>query len=220
MSVRAAGSGNRRIANIFCAVAAAGIVAAAILYRAELSAPAARAIAVFRDCGPLPFFVAMAILPAIGFPMAPFFMATGIFFAPRIGAGNAIACSVLAVAANVALSYGIAAFTLRPFVVRVVAWLGYAIPAIRPETAWGVCFLFRVVPGLPFFLQGCLLGLARAPFAPYMAVSTLVPSVYMVGVVLFGNGLATGSHRAIAAGAVLVVLISVAAHRVRRQLAG
>jgi uncharacterized membrane protein YdjX (TVP38/TMEM64 family) len=176
-------------------------------------------VAYFRDWGPLPFFVAMAVLPAIGFPLAPFFVAVGLVFGPTLGIGNVIVCSIVSVGVNVALCYGIAASALRPFVARFVKWLGRELPVMKTGNAYEIVFLVRILPGLPFFLQSYLLGLARAPFIPYMIVSTVVPTVFLTSMILFGDGIWSGNRWGIAAGCVLILVASVVAHRARKRLA-
>jgi uncharacterized membrane protein YdjX (TVP38/TMEM64 family) len=189
-----------------------------ILRRSGLNACAAHWVASFRDAGPLPFFAAMAILPAAGFPLALFAVAAGPVFGPTLGPVRVIACSMLALAVNVALSYGIAVSALRPLVARWVAWMGYKLPEIKGGSAWEIVLMVRIIPGPPFFLQSYFLGLARPPFGAYMLVSTLVPSVYFASTILFGNALFSGNRMALAAGALILLSASVLTHRLRKRL--
>ncbi len=191
---------------------------AAVLCRPDIRADGAGCFAMIRDRGALPFFLAMATLPAFGFPMAPFFVAAGFVFGPRLGFSALMVCSVAAVAADVALGYGLAAGALRPQIARLAAWLGYDLPVINAKNAWEVTLLVRLMPGLPFFIQSYLLGLAKAPFISYLIVSTLVPSLFLSSMILLGRGAARNNHGAIALGAVLVIAASVAMHRLRKRL--
>jgi uncharacterized membrane protein YdjX (TVP38/TMEM64 family) len=189
-----------------------------ILRRTDLNAHAAHVVASFRDAGALPFFAAMAILPAAGFPLALFAVTAGPVFGPTLGAGQVIVYSILALAVNVALSYGIAISALRPLVARWVAWIGYSLPEIKGGSAWEIVLMVRIIPGPPFFLQSYFLGLARTPFGAYMLISTLVPSVYFASIVLFGNALFSGNRMALAAGALLLLLAGTVTHRLRKRL--
>jgi uncharacterized membrane protein YdjX (TVP38/TMEM64 family) len=175
-------------------------------------------VAFFRQAGPLPFFAAMALLPAVGFPLAPFVVAAGPVFGPTIGIGPVILGTVGAVMVNVALSYWISGRLLRPWIRRIVAWLGYRLPEIRGKSAWNATLVVRIVPGPPFFLQSYLLGLARIPFGVYMCVSTLVPSAYVVGVILFGDALARGDRSAMLGGGGVMIVVGAAIHQLRRRL--
>ena len=56
-------------------------------------------VAGLREAGPVIFFVAMALLPAAGFPMLAFTLAAGPVFGPGLGIGWVIGWSLLAVLA-------------------------------------------------------------------------------------------------------------------------
>jgi uncharacterized membrane protein YdjX (TVP38/TMEM64 family) len=161
----------------------------------------------------------MAVLPAVGFPLMPFTLAAGPVFGPSMGLGSVIACALGAVAANVALSYWLAARALRPLVSRLVSLFGYDLPKQGAQTAWQVATIVRLAPGLPFFVQSYLLGLLRTPFAIYMTVSTLVPASYVVATVLLGNELWTGHARdvALSAGLLGIVVAGIQLLRKRRS---
>src|SRR5262245_52079032 len=58
---------------------------------------------------PLPFFVALAILPAIGAPLSPFFLLAGVSFGILLG----LIGSGVALALNLALCYWIAHGSVR-----------------------------------------------------------------------------------------------------------
>src|SRR5450631_917685 len=77
-------------------------------------------IAGLRDAGPAIFFVAMALLPAVGFPMLAFTLAAGPVFGPVLGPGWVIGWSLAAVVANLLLTYWLTNRALRPFVVRLL----------------------------------------------------------------------------------------------------
>jgi len=185
----------------------------------DLAAPVTRCVEFFREAGPFAFFTAMALLPALGFPLAPFTLVAGPVFGPVIGLGNVILCTLLAVTVNVAISYWVAARALRPLVTRAVGWCGYAMPEVRAQTAWMVVMLVRIVPGPPFFVQSYLLGLARVPFGVYMLVSTVVPAAYLTGTILFGDALVRGDRWAMAGAAGLFVVAGGVLHQIRRRLA-
>ncbi len=197
------------------AVVVAGV--AVLLRHTDLGAQADRCVAVFREAGPLAFFTAMALLPAAGFPLAPFTLVAGPVFGPVIGVGNVILCTLLAVTVNVAISYWIASRALRPLVCRWVTWLGYTMPEVQPHAAWTVILLVRIVPGPPFFLQSYLLGLARVPFGVYMLVSTVVPAAYLTGTILFSEALARGDRWAMAKAALLFFVAGGILHQLRRR---
>jgi uncharacterized membrane protein YdjX (TVP38/TMEM64 family) len=170
-----------------------------------------------RDAGPLPFFTAMSLLPTIGFPLSLFTLAAGPVFGPTMGVGWVVACGVLAITLNVALTYWLAARALHPLAQRVVRRLGYRLPVVQPHAAWLAIIVLRTVPVTPFSVQSILLGLARVPFGPYMLVSIVVPSVYATAVILLGDALMRGDRWAIAGAGVLFVVVGVILHVVRKR---
>jgi uncharacterized membrane protein YdjX (TVP38/TMEM64 family) len=171
-----------------------------------------------RDAGPGPFFLAMALLPAVGFPLAAFSVVAGPVFGPTLGVGTVVLCAIAATSANVALSYWIAARALRPFVKHVLRWLGYSLPEIRQRHAWPIVLLIRVVPGPPFFLQSYLLAFAKAPFGTYMAISTLVPACYLTATIILGDALSRRDPSAIGAAALIFVAGGTVLHVIRKRL--
>ena len=106
-----------------------------------------------REAGAPVFFTGMALLPAVGFPLLPFSLAAGPVFAPSLGAGGVIACAILAVAVNVALSYLLASTVLHSLTERLMARLGYRLPELPRDNAWFFLTFVRVVPALPFWVR-------------------------------------------------------------------
>jgi uncharacterized membrane protein YdjX (TVP38/TMEM64 family) len=203
---------------VLCLAAAALVVALGIFVWAGGNARLTAGIAFFRDAGPLPFFVAMAILPACGFPLLPFLLAAGLVFGPRLGSFLAAAYAAAALGVNASLSYWIADRAFRPAVTRWVTRLGYRLPAWRGASAWDVALLLRAIPGPPFFLQSYLLGLARIPFGIYLATSFVIPALSFTGAAVFGAAWARGDRRGLIFGAGVVIIISAVVHRTRRRL--
>lgn len=177
-----------------------------------------RTVEFFRDAGPVPFFVAMALLPAVGFPLSMFTVAVALVFVPTLGLGPVLVCTVAAVAVNVAFSYWFAAHALRPLVARLVRRFGYNLPEIQPHAAWPIVLLVRIVPGPPFFVQSYLLGLARVPFRTYLAISTLVPTAFIAGTIILTDALARNDRWTIAAAVALFVVVGGILHQARRRL--
>ena len=173
-----------------------------------------------RDAGPIPFFTAMTLLPAVGFPLSAFTLVAGPVFGPTMGVGFVVLCGVLAIAMNVALSYWLAARALRPVAEWVVRKLGYRLPEIQPHAAWLAIIVLRTVPVTPFCVQSIILGLARVPFGPYMLVSVVVPSIYATAMILLGDALMRGDRWAIAGAAAVFVVVGVVLHIMRKRYRG
>ncbi len=176
-----------------------GAVAVLVLLAARSGGPQALWLALagwLREAGPTVFFVSMAVLPAFGFPLMPFTVIAGPVFGHQLGVGVTIGCAIAAVAANVAFSYWLASGALRPQVVRLAEWLGYRLPEAGRGTAWQLVTVVRLAPGLPFWMQSYLLGVIRAPFVPYMVLSTLIPAGYIAATIVGGDALVRGRGRA------------------------
>lgn len=169
-----------------------------------------------REAGPLMFFTAMAVLPALGFPLMPFTLIAGPVFGPQLGVGPTIACAITAVAANVAMSYWLAARLMRRCVLRLAEWLGYRLPELPTGTAWQLVTVVRLAPGLPFWMQSYLLGVIRAPLPAYLTLSTLIPAFYIAATIAGGNALVRGNGRTLLLALALLGFAAASVHLWRR----
>ena len=174
---------------------------------------------IVREAGPLAFFGAMAILPALGCPMAPFTLSAGPVFGPVMGIGWVIAAAFAAMLGNILLGYSLARWVMHPPLERLVLRLGYKLPRIPAEQYWDWTILLRVTPGPPFFVQNILLGLARVPMRIYVTVSVLVAWSYTAGFVIFGDALIHGEGRKAVFGVVFLVVVICGVQLVRKHFA-
>lgn len=199
----------------------ATVVIAVALYvfarHLDLRARMDQVVATIRESGPLPFFTAMALLPAVGFPLSGFTLVAGPVFGPTMGVPAVVLCAVAAIACNVAFSYWLASRAMRPAAQWVVRRMGYGLPEVRPQAAWLTIMVMRTVP-MPFSLQSLLLGLARVPFGPYMLVSIVVPSVFTFAAITLTDGLMRGDRWAIAGAAALFLAVGTVLHFLRKRL--
>jgi uncharacterized membrane protein YdjX (TVP38/TMEM64 family) len=152
-------------------------------------------IAGLREAGPLLFFVAMAVLPAVGFPLIAFTLTAGPVFAPLLGTGWVITWSLCAVVANLLLTHWLTNRLLRPVAGRLLGYVNFHLPVDAAGDAWHVTLIVRLTPGPPFWAQSYLLGLMRVPLVPYLVVSTLVMAGYIVALVCGGAAVASGNGR-------------------------
>jgi uncharacterized membrane protein YdjX (TVP38/TMEM64 family) len=152
-------------------------------------------LALVRAYGPWVFFSAIAVLPAVGFPLSAFWLAAGPVFAPVIGMPMVLLCSGIALGINLALTYWLARYAFRPPLAWMVGRLGYSLPQIPPSERVTVSVLVRVTPGPPFFVQSYLLGLAGVPFRTYMLVSWPIAMAFGAIFIFFGDSLAQGEGK-------------------------
>jgi len=179
-----------------------------------------RGMTFIRGAGPWPFFLGMAFLPAVAFPMSVFTLTAGPAFAASMGAPAAVAAANAAVTANLVLTYWLSRWALRPWLARLLQRLGYRLPEIGEGDIADLIVLLRVTPGVPFFAQNYLLGLANAPLAKYLLISCAIAWTYTTSLVLFGDALLHGKG-GLAVGALSVLVAFMAAmHIVRRHYAG
>ena len=179
-----------------------------------------RVLGWFRVIGAGPFFAAMAVLPAIGFPVMAFSLSAGPAFAPQLGLGWVITLVVLSLGINVTLTYWLARYALRPFIERLVQWLGYSLPQLHKDDHLSLALLTRIMPGPPFFAQSYLLGLAKVPFWTYLWVSWSISSVYsvalVVSVVKFKDSMRQGPGSIIFFVVCLIIVVFVGVRWLRR----
>jgi uncharacterized membrane protein YdjX (TVP38/TMEM64 family) len=174
-------------------------------------------LAALRSAGPLPFFVAMAVLPALGFPMSIFYLAVGSAFAETMGLPGVLAASGAAVFVNVALTYWLAAYGLRPWLVEMIGRTKYKIPELAATDHAQLTLIIRITPGPPFFMQGYLLGLAGVRFFTYQWISWTVAMALGSGVIVFGDAILHGKGRAAFLGLSAMVGVTLIIHFLRRH---
>jgi uncharacterized membrane protein YdjX (TVP38/TMEM64 family) len=157
------------------------------------------------DAGALPFFAAMAVLPAIGMPITPFFVLAGATF----GVGIGLLGSGVALGLNLALCYGIARSGLRPWLESLLQRFEYELPDFEEKKRGALRFtlLVKLTPGAPAVAKNYLLGLTGVPFSLYFVSSMLITGAYavlcvVVGVSLFEHEI----RRSLAIGAAIVAL--------------
>jgi Uncharacterized conserved protein len=151
--------------------------------------------ALMREVGPWAFFGAMAVLPAFGFPLSPFWLTAGPVFAPTMGFAAVVVCAGTSLFINLVLTYWIARYACRPPLAWLVRKLGYELPRVNRDDQMAVTVLVRVTPGPPFFIQGYLLGLAEIPFKTYLLGSWPIAMAFGVMFIYFGDSLAQGKGK-------------------------
>lgn len=163
------------------------------------------------------FFLLMALLPAAGCPISVFTLTAGPVFAPSLGMPVVLLLVWVSIAFNLALTYWLSRYALRPWLARLCGWLGYKLPEVPEADHRGLVILVRVTPGPPYVLQSYLLGLAGIPFATYFFISWVISSSYACAFVLFGDALMQGRGRTALVAVSLFVALTVAVQFLRRH---
>lgn len=196
----------RALVALLAVLAAVGVV---VVLKTGLMDLLNAVILQLREAGPAVFFVAMALLPAAGFPLLAFTLAAGPVFGPTLGTAGVIGCSLLAVVVNLLLTYWLADRAFRPLVARLLNYFDFRLPDKLSASAWQISLIVRLTPGPPFWVQSYLLGLVRVPLVPYLTVSTGVVAGYIVALVWGSEAIASGNGR-LALAAIGVLAVSIA----------
>jgi uncharacterized membrane protein YdjX (TVP38/TMEM64 family) len=168
--------------------------------------------------GPVPYMLALAVLPAVGAPVTIFYLLAGAVFAHYGGLPAALAASFAAIGANIALTYAMGRWLMHPVIERLAGRFGWKVPQVRFQDRWAITLLVRITPGPPFFAQSYVLALGRVPFGSYMIVSCAVAWTLGAGVIVLGDSLASGRGGMLLFGLMLVVAVVIGVRIVRRYL--
>ena len=130
--------------------AVAIVVAILVLKGLDYRVIVHRGLEVIRSTGPVTFLVATAFLPAFGAPLSVFTLTAGELFAPAMTMPGVIVAMMVAIAANLAFTYYLARYALRPVLSKVIRRYGYSIPSVTRENALSIALTIRLTPGPPF----------------------------------------------------------------------
>ncbi len=207
---------NRKSALIGLGLVAAALGAALVwLFRDSLRAYDYQAtVDWIASFGPLPFFIAMAILPSLWAPASPFMILAGALYSVPLALGG----SILALGANMTLSWLLAGKLFRPLFERIVLRFGYRVPEITRGNMITVAVLLRITPGVPFPLQNYLLGLARMPFGWFLGISLPISSAYAFAFILFGDAILKGNVTVVLLAISLLIGLSFGVRLLRARL--
>jgi len=133
--------------------------------------------------GPVPFFIALAILPVIGFPTTPFYLIAGATFDLPTALGG----SLLALGVNLTLSYLLARGPLRSLLEKWLARSGRKLPQVEKLGYWRFTLMVKFLPGLPTFMKNSAVALAGVPFPIFFGLSLAISGLYAAGFIVLGE---------------------------------
>lgn len=178
-----------------------------------------RGLALIRGAGPVVYFLCMAIVPAAPVPFSFFLLPVVSLFGGQIGVPLVIVFALAATTANMALTYALARWLLRPLLARLIAWLGYKIPAVETGDETDLIIIMRVTPGIPACVQNYILGLAQVAFVRFLLLSCAASWPQCVGIMLFGDALLHGKGKLAFYSISLLLALAMGTHFVRRHYA-
>jgi uncharacterized membrane protein YdjX (TVP38/TMEM64 family) len=196
-----------------------GAAAFLVLRGLDYKALEAQGIALIRSAGPWTFFAATAVLPAVGAPLSAFTILSGELFAPQMTLAGVIAAALVAIAVNLALTYWLARYALRPLLSRIAGRYGYRIPKVTKANALSVTLAVRLTPGPPFFMQSYILGLAEVPFRLYMIVSWVCILPWSIGLIVLGKGVFNGNFGTAIYGVGVIIVATIVVQQIRKRYA-
>ncbi len=194
--------------------AMAGVVYLLIDHRAGLIDLAHRTTAFVRDQGPVPFFAALAVLPAVGLPVSAFYLAAGAVFPLWVSlVGTAIGLAI-----NIVLTYWMARKWFRGGVERLLRRTRYKIPVVAATDHVRLTLFLRLMPGPPFFLQSYILGTVKVPFPTYFLISIGTQILIASGFIVLGSAFYSSSFGRALIAIIIVVLAAIIIQWTRRLL--
>ncbi len=204
---------------IVAVLAVLGVVGLFMLRGLDVKALYNQGVDLIRGFGPVAFFSAMAILPALGCPITIFTISVGPIFGGQLGLPLILLLAAGAIVFNLAFGYWLARYALRPWVEWLFKWLGYSLPQVSTEDRLALSVLVRVTPGPPYCVQNFILGMVGVPFGLYMVVSALICVPLSFGFIVFGDSIAQGKGKVVVASLLLIVALSFGIKFLRRHFA-
>ena len=134
------------------------------------------------------FFLMVAILPLLGFPITPLVIIASI----RFGIAGAIPFVLSALAVNFILAYWISTKLLHNFIQKIVARWNYKLPRVSEDDAVKWILVIRLC-GAPLVAQNYVLGLSYVPFWPYLLISMAAQAPIIIGVIIVGESFLSGN---------------------------
>jgi uncharacterized membrane protein YdjX (TVP38/TMEM64 family) len=173
------------------------------------------------NASPVPFFVAMAVLPALGLPISPFMLVAGATFGIWIG----LIGTVSAVAVQLCIAYAIAHSALRPRLEALFARFDYKVPDFTAggPSAWRFTAAVKLTPALPAFAKMYMLAITGVPFPIYFGVFLAITTAFAAAWIVLGDSLLSHDLSWTTIAAVAIVLLLIVAlwwWRKRREVSG
>lgn len=205
-----------KLAFVGAVLVAAGVL---VLRGVDLRARVNDAMEIIRARGPVVYFCAMAVLPGLGFPVLAFGLTAAPAFSEQLGMPAVIGLVLLAVTVNFVITYALARRALRPVLEKLMRRFGYSLPQVEAGDATDLIVILRLTPGIPFFVQNYLAGLADVNFRKYVLLSCLIVWPTHAGTALFGDAVMQGRGKVAVLAAMGLAAIGAIAHLVRKHYA-
>ncbi|QTN32159.1 VTT domain-containing protein [Akkermansiaceae bacterium] len=160
-------------------------------------------------------FLAIVLLPGFGFPASPLIVLAGVVWGST---WQTCAITIAAVALNMAWTHFLAAGPARAIVIRLLGERWQRWKNIHPDNLRRLTILFRITPGIPFFIQNYVLGLLGVPFLTYISISVPLNGIFVIGFVLTGGAIFEGDLGMVAAGISILIAAALGLGFLRSKL--
>ena len=154
---------------------------------------------------PVLLFLAIAILPGMGFPASPLLIAAGVAWG---GGLRACSLAISASAINMTWTYFLATGIGKPLLLRLFGKRLQKWESPQGKNLYMITGALRLTPGIPFFLQNYALGIMGIPFLPYILISLPLNAIFVIGFVVSGGAILSGSIAHALAGLGLILLVT------------
>lgn len=163
---------------------------------------------------PVPLYLlAFCILPALGFPLSPFYLTIAAVLG---GIPEGIAAALVCLGLNSALSYWLTISVARRQVERLLERRGIRLPKITPQNQRMVTIMLRASP-LPYIIQNFVLALGGVAFSLYIVCSILIQGMIACGMIIVGGSLFEGNGRWALIGVFLLMSTTIIISRWRQK---
>jgi uncharacterized membrane protein YdjX (TVP38/TMEM64 family) len=193
----------------------AGLALAALALATWIWSDESRALAQHAmTLGRWPAFIALLILPLIGFPLSVLALAAGL----RFGLVPALLLMAPALAFHLVFSFFVARHWLKRPLLRWLSHYDFTLPRAPDGESFSVALLINFIPGPPYFAKNYLLAVAELPFRAYFFAGLIANLLNTSMGILAGDFF---RHMNLQGGAILtayVLIISFFCHRLVRQL--
>lgn len=203
------------------AIVAVGLIAGAVLYVNSDSLPPVsewrnRGLQILQSIPAPLYFLAFAILPALGMPLTAFYLTA----LPILGAHGTLlglGWAYLALALNITFTGLLTQTLIRPVIDRIILNKGWSIPKLKPENEWQIVLAFRLSP-LPFVGQNYLLALAGSRWRYYLGLSLGVQAAIGTGMMLVGESLFRGGMGFLLLAIFILIVLTLVSRALRKKL--
>jgi uncharacterized membrane protein YdjX (TVP38/TMEM64 family) len=159
-------------------------------------------------------FLAIALLPMLGLPAAPFFILAGVLWGQAAGIGWSLLASIICMS----LSYLLGKTILRPPLQKLLRKRSWDIPKVDRDDALTAVFICRIAPGVPFAVQNYALAMTNIPFLTYLLGSIPIVFGFTCAFVIMGEALFEGSAGMLVLGAMLFIVMFLVIRLARKRL--